>query len=469
MFQMTEEEKTQTMTVIGELWQAYNEGGVEAMTQMAESLSEISGIVLPPWQIREDELEAVMERMGTLWQSYADQGIAAMQQISDAMEEMPNKIPDPTQLTEEHVEIATQNAANMYNSVADVQIEANKKVTEQKLDNDKKEEQSTKDKNKEEQTSTKSTYSKMAQAINLYGVAYQTMSNDNMDMTQKFQMFALQAAGQTAIGMLTTNMLQTKAQGEVELPGILGKAASQLGPIAGPIAFAAMTALLGGLMAVAVSSVNKSKSQIAQVTGASVGAGRLSTGMLTYAEGNVNELTDPASLTPGRQYNVDGADGKTYRARYMGKGAKTHITNGPEFHLVGEAGREAIIDAKTTRLLQMNETGIWRDIQTLYNGGTISGMASRRRRGTGVRAFADGNIGEFEEMADGGGLMADGGADMGFDPAALQASLDRNSEVQELLLELLQHPLTVAGTGPNGVVAMYDKLKKEAQRHGVDY
>ena len=65
--------------------------------------------------------------------------------------------------------------------------------------------------------------------------------------------------------------------------------------------------------------------------------------------------------------------------------------------------------------------------------------------------------------------MADGGADMGFDPAALQASLDRNSEVQELLLERLQHPLTVAGTGPNGVVAMYDKLKKEAQRHGVDY
>ena len=468
-FQMSAEETAAAMETIRQMWQTYNEGGVEALQMMAEELAAMEGIVLPPWQVTEEGMATAMERMGALWQSYAEQGIAAMQQMSDEMAEMPNKIPDPTHLTEEHAEQAVQNATTMYQGLGEVQVQAQQAVTDKVVEDNKQQEQSTKQKNKQQEQSTKSTYSAMTAAMNMYGTAYQIMSNDNMDMTQKFQMFALQAAGQTAIGMLTTNMLATDAQGKVELPGILGKAASQLGPIAGPIAFAAMSALLGGLMAVAMSSVNKSKSQIAQVTGASVGAGRLAAGMLTYAGGNVNELTDPASLTPGRQYNVDGADGKTYRARYMGKEAKTHITNGPEFHLVGEAGREAIIDAKTTRLLQMNETGIWRDIQTLYNGGSISGLSTRRRRGTGVRAFADGNIGEFGEMADGGGLTADGGADMGFDPAALQASLDRNSEVQELLLERLQHPLTVAGTGPNGVVAMYDKLKKEAQRHGEKY
>ena len=467
-FQMTEEETALAMERIGQLWQAYSEGGATALQEMAATLAEMEGIVLPPWQITEEQLAVAMERMGELWQSYAEQGIAAMQQMSDAMAELPNQIPDPTQLTQERTEQAVEQATNMYQGLGQVQIEAQKELTDKVIENNKKQEQSTKQTKKNEAQATQSSFSKMAAAANMYGIAYQTMSNDNLSASQKFQMFALQAAGQTAIGMLTTDLLFQQGKAKVELPGILGKAASQLGPIAGPIAFAAMTALLGGLMAMAVSSVSKSKSQISSVTGASASAGRLSTGMLTYAEGNVNELTDPASLTPGRQYNVDGADGKTYRARYMGKGAKTHITNGPEFHLVGEAGREAIIDAKTTRLLQMNETGIWRDIQTLYNGGSISGLSTRRRRG-GVRAFADGNIGEFEEMADGGGLTAEGGADMGFDPAALQASLDRNSEVQELLLERLQHPLTVAGTGPNGVVAMYDKLKKEAERHDEKY
>ena len=193
--------------------------------------------------------------------------------------------------------------------------------------------------------------------------------------------------------------------------------------------------------------------------------------MLTYAEGNVNEFTDPASLTPGRSYNVDGADGKTYRAKYTGKNPRTHITNGPEFHLVGEAGREAIIDAHTTRLIQQDETGIWQAIQTLYNGGSISAVRRGRNVGRGIRAFKDGNLDDFEDAMGGYDIATDStGGGMNMEMAvALQASLDRNREVQEALLERLQHPLTVAGTGSNGVVAMYDKLKKEAQRQGVNY
>lgn len=326
--------------------------------------------------------------------------------------------------------------------------------------------QDSKDANKTMTTSTQSSFAKMTAAMNMYGIAYQAMSNDNLDATQKFQMFALQAAGQTAIGMLTTNMLQTDAQSKVELPGILGKAASQLGPIAGPIAFAAMSALLGGLMGIAMSKVGKAKSQIASVTGASIGAGRLATGMMTYAEGNVNEFTDPASLTPGRSYNVDAADGKTYRARYMGSDPKTHLTNGPEFHLVGEAGREAIIDAHTTRLMQMDDTGVWNAIQTLYNGGSLSAM---RRMGSrrGVRAFAEGNVNEFDEMADGGGLMADSGMSME-QMTAFQQSLDRNNELLErALTEGIHARFDVYGKG--GLIDSYDKGKKTVTSHGERY
>jgi len=319
--------------------------------------------------------------------------------------------------------------------------------------------------NEKIQKSTQSAFAKMTMAANLYGIAYQTMSNDNLSAAQKFQLFAVQAAGNAAIAMLTTNMATTEGDVATQLPGILGKAAAQLGPIAGPIAFAAMSALLGGLMGLAVSKITKSKQTIAQATGASVSAGRLSTGMLTYASGNVNELTDPNTLTPGRHYNVDGADGKTYRAKYTGKNPRTHITNGPEFHLAGEKGREAIIDAHTTRLMQMNDTGIWKSIQILYNGGS-RGLSAVRRRGRGVKAFADGNLDDFagyEEVTDGAGL--------GFDPVALQASLDRNSSVQEALLERLSQPIQAKFDvyGKGGLVDSYDTGKKNVTRHGEKY
>ena len=308
---------------------------------------------------------------------------------------------------------------------------------------------------------TQSAFAKMTQAANLYGIAYQAMSNDNLSATQKFEMIAIQAAGQAAITSLTTSGVKMVGDTAVQTPSVLSKIMAELGPIAGPVAFGAFTALLGGLMGLAMSKLTKAKSQIASVTGAgSVGAGRLSTGMLTYAAGNVNEFTDPSTLTPGRSYNVDAADGKTYRAKYMGKNPRTHITNGPEFHLAGEAGREAIIDARTTRHITMNEGEIWRTIQTLSAGGRIRHSA---RRG-GVAAFADGNIDDFDGIASNvaaGGMSTE-------QAAALQASIDRQND-------LLERALTdgIKGVfdvhGPDGLVASYDKGKKMAQRHGERY
>jgi len=314
------------------------------------------------------------------------------------------------------------------------------------------------------QKSSQSAFAKMTQAANLYGIAYQVMSNDNLDATQKFQMIAIQAAGQAAITSLTTSGVKMVGDTAVQTPSVLSKIMAELGPIAGPIAFGAFTALLGGLMGLATSKLAKSKSQIAQITGASVGAGRLSTGMLTYAEGNVNEFTDPDTLTPGRSYNVDAADGRTYRAKYTGRNPKTHITSGPEFHLSGEKGREMIIDAGTTRQITMNENEVWRTIRTLSGGGRI---ASRRTAGHGMRAFADGNVDEFDEMADGGGLMADSGMSMD-QLAAFQQSLDRNSAIMERLEANGIHAyFDVYGKG--GLVDSYDTGKKNVTRHGERY
>lgn len=345
-------------------------------------------------------------------------------------------------------------------SSAERQVAALNKVDEALTRHFHKQVQTTTEANNKTQTSTQGMFAKMTQAANLYGIAYQAMSNDNLSATQKFEMIALQAVGNGAIAALTTDLAVSEGKTATELPGILGKATSTLGPIAGPIAFAALTALLGGLMGMAVSKIAKSKSTIASVTGASVGAGRLSTGMLTYAEGNVNEFTDPSSLTPGRQYNVDAADGRTYRARYMGANPRTHITNGPEFHLSGEKGREMIIDAGTTRQITMNDNEIWRAIQTLSGGGSMRTM--RRRRG--VRAFAEGNLDDFTESTE----WAEGTEDLGMSVeqmASLQSSIDRqNALLEELRTNGVKGVFNVYG--PDGLVASYDKGKKETLRHG---
>lgn len=308
--------------------------------------------------------------------------------------------------------------------------------------------------------STQSAFAKMTSAANLYGIAYQAMSNNNLDTSQKFQMIAVQAAGNAAISALTASLAQNTGQVAADTPAAASKAFAQLGPIGGAAAFAAITALLGGLMGLAVSQIAKSKAQISQATGASISAGRLATGMLTYAEGNVNEFTDPSTLTPGRHYNVDAADGKTYRAKYTGANPKTHITNGPEFHLVGEAGREAIIDAHTTRLLQMDETGIWSAIQTLYNGGGLT--MGRRRKGRGVAAFADGNLDDFADYAE----SDDYSDDSNF--SSLQASIDRQSDLlEDLRTNGIKAFFDVYGKG--GLVDSYDRGKKNVQRHGEKY
>ena len=337
-------------------------------------------------------------------------------------------------------------------------------ATESILDSQKKEMQGQKQTDQQMTKSTQSTFAKMTLAANMYGVAYQAMSNDNLSTTQKFEMMALQAVGNYAIGALTTEMAAASAKAATDSPGVLGTLWKQLGWAAAPV-FAIFTGLLGGLMGLASSKIGKAKSQIAQATGSSVGAGRLATGMQTYAEGNVNELTDPGTLTPGRSYNVDGADGRTYRAKYTGKGAKTHITSGPEFHLVGEAGQEAIIDAHTTRNIRLNEPEIWHSIQTLYNGGRLS---ATRRRGRGVRAFADGNLDDFEEVES---MAGDGGGMGGFTPeqaAAFQSSLDRNNELLErALTEGIKGVFNVYGK--NGLIDSYDTGKKTVTRHGERY
>lgn len=419
--------------------------------------------VQSPWPMSEGQKEQIMGWQTEIWQNHAEQGVAAQTQMAETLAETPGYTPAPFQMNEEQVQAGIEQTNALYQGVADASTNATNTVVQNK--------------NREMTTSTQgdqkiarssqSTFAKMIQAANLYGIAYQAMSNDNLDTAQKFEMIALQAVGNAAIAGLQVALTSSTAETAAATPAAAMKSSAQAGPYLGPILFALLSGLVGGLMGLAVSKIGKAKSQISQITGASSGgnvsAGKLSTGMLTYGEGNVNEFTDPSTLTPGRQYNVDSADGNTYRARYMGKNPRTHITNGPEFHLVGEKGREAIIDAHTTRQLQMDDNGIWQSIQTLYNGGRIS---RRRSIGRGVRAFAEGNLDEFEEVES---TLGGGDSGMSMEQViSLKESIDRQSDLlEDLRTNGIKATFDVYGKG--GLVDSYDTGKKNVTRHGERY
>ena len=312
--------------------------------------------------------------------------------------------------------------------------------------------------------SSKKTFAAMTAAANMYGIAYQAMSNENLSTTQKVELMIVQAAGQALISMLTAQLAADTGATTSHAPSWISNTLSQLGPIGAPVAIGVFTALIGGLMGLAVSKISKSKSTIAQVTGASTNAGRLATGMLTYATGNVNEFTDPSTLTQGRQYNVDAADGHTYRARYMGSNPRTHITSGPEFHLTGERGHEMIIDADTTRQITMNDNEIWRTIKTLSSGGNVRRIM---QRSGGMPVFAEGNVADFAGYVENNGSI-EGIAITSEQAIALQLSIDRQSDLLErALTEGIKGVFNVHG--PDGLVANYDRGKKAANRHGERY
>ena len=415
---------------------------------------------LPAWPTSEEDWQQKQEQIGSLWTAYKDYGIAAKTEMAETLADVPgaNSV---LEMNIDQQDAQLESVKNTYQGMVD----ASKDASQQMISNQQAVNKTNTATSRQMVNTNKNAFAAMTAAANMYGIAYQAMSNDNLTTAQKVQMMIVQAAGQAAISMLTASMAASTGETAANAPAWVSRTLKDLGPIGGPVAVGVFTALIGGLMGLATSKITKSKSQIAQATGASVGAGRLSTGMLTYAEGNVNEFTDPSTLTPGRSYNVDGADGRTYRAKYMGANPKTHITNGPEFHLVGERGREAIIDAQTTRQIQMDDTGIWHDIQTLYNGGSISAV---RRRRSGVRAFATGNIDEFDDVVavtDGSTSASGSGSDA---TAALQASLDRNSEVLERALrDGIKGVFDVYGKG--GLVDSYDRGKKQVNRHGEKY
>ena len=223
---------------------------------------------------------------------------------------------------------------------------------------------------------------------------------------------------------------------------------------------AAIGVALTALMSAAMSRLTQSKSEISSIAGTN--AGRLSTGMLTYAKGNVQEVV--------------GDDGVTYRARNVGRARRTHITQQTELTevggkpaIVGEKGSELVVPAATTKRLQMNYPGILKAISLVERQGSLGGYGYGGGMRRGVRRFADGNL---EEIENGELRIDDFGRSNGISQeqaAAMTAALDNAAAAYDRLTEQLKKPVYINMYGPEGLRARNAEADRFEKRYGKSY
>ena len=202
-----------------------------------------------------------------------------------------------------------------------------------------------------------------------------------------------QVAGEAATGtaLITTKTVNNQTEEQLEMAhqeamatlrsaGIFGWCVSTLGPIAGPIAYSAMMAILMGLLNFAISKVgggsktnNNTKATNTKVT----------SGMLTYDSGNVQDLRPFVGNDGGLYWASE--DNKPHDGvSLLTQPTATTINGQPS--LVAENGPELVIGRETTQAMMMNNPQL---LKALVNyDRNYSGRSASRR------AFDNGNVGE---------------------------------------------------------------------------
>ena len=173
-----------------------------------------------------------------------------------------------------------------------------------------------------------------------------------------------------------TQMEGQKARGGI-MAGIAEGAAKIIGSLGwwGIPLIAVITALLNGLLNMALSALFGGNSSSSTSTNSAASKVKLASGMLTYDEGNIG--------------TYQGSDGQSYRAAAVsapGDGLVTRpiaTTVQGQPALVAERGPEIVIGRRTTKAIMMNEPGL---IRYLANYNKNASAAPR------YRAFDEGNL-----------------------------------------------------------------------------
>jgi len=218
------------------------------------------------------------------------------------------------------------------------------------------------------------------------------------------------------------------------------QAYAQLGPIAGSIAAAMLTATGAAQVALAKAEYDKVMGMQAGGSKASTSSSntktKLVSGMLTYDKGNVKRFV--------------GQDGKVYTATEEAQpkdGLVTHpiaTTVQGQPALVAENGPEIVVGRETTKAIMMNEPEL------------IRYLANYQQHGGRYLPYDSGNVSEYSEKSE----YSDSSATA--ERQALINRLDRSDELMAQVLYYLQNPIPpeIAMYDTGGKKGLHSKMKE---------
>ncbi len=269
-------------------------------------------------------------------------------------------------------------------------------------------------------------------------------------MQQAFGTAKVEGEATTGAALLATKTVNNQTEEQLELAhqevmaalrsaGIFGWCVSTLGPIAGPIAYSAMMAILMGLLNFAISKVGGSdKSKNEAVKGKNT---KVVSSMLTYDSGNVQDLR-PFVGNDGSLYWAT-EDSKPHNGvSLLTQPTATTINGLPS--LVAENGPELVIGRETTQAMMMN------------NPQLLKALVNYDRNYSGRRAYDAGNIVETSSTVATGASVSD---EMTIAQANTNVAL---LQAVNTLLQRLEQPIE-AKIDMYGRGKLYDSMTKANQ------
>lgn len=255
-------------------------------------------------------------------------------------------------------------------------------------------------------------------------IGQQTLQQEKTQTQESVQTKSSETQAKTTMGI---------AEGAAEIIGKLGWWGIPL--------VAVITALLNGLLSMAMSKVSSLFGGGSDNSSDSGSSAKLVSGMLTYDSGNVQAFS---GVDTGKTYPVVGNDGKVYAAKDGGELSTglvrdpiTTILNGQPA-LVAERGPEMVIGRETTAAMMMARPDLLSEIVKF----------DRSRSGQTYRAYDSGNVADVaaavlgEAPTAAAGLTAD-------DVASLRISI---ADFTAMMLSLQKTGLHVNKYGRGGVV-----------------
>lgn len=269
-------------------------------------------------------------------------------------------------------------------------------------------------------------------------------------MQQAFGTAKVAGEAATGVALLATKTVNNQTEEQLEVAhqqamaalrsaGIFGWCVSTLGPVAGPIAYAAMMAILMGLLNFAISKVGGSDNS--NNSNAKFSNTKIVSRMLTYDSGNVQDLR-PFVGNDGSLYWATENNKPHDGVSLLTQPTATTINGQPS--LVAENAPELVIGRETTQAMMMN------------NPQLLKALVNYDRNYSGRRAYDIGNIAEASPTVAAGASVSD--EMVSYQANANVAFLQAVNKLLQRLEQPIEAKIDMYGRGK-----LYDSMTKANQ------